>query len=255
MKMVRNLLAAACLVVMSSGASAISVSTPDGTITWDPNVTGPDQDFTGRFSFNQWFDGFVDPASISSSGVELMGTGEFTSFNGTPQSEFAPGGHELTLDFGGFTTDGAGSFNFDNAFVNFWVSPDDYDNSADPLTEMGMARNGSLFLAFDVVGLDFTTLPGSTGPYSNGFLSLALSVVGGAAQSYFDTDTIPLGLGLDPADAQSAASALFREIAPGRFVGTSTGEIFGDSNPIPEPMTVALLGIGLLGIAGVRREV
>ncbi|AAZ28182.1 hypothetical protein CPS_0312 [Colwellia psychrerythraea 34H] len=173
----------------------------------------------------------------------LQGVGEITRFNG--KTDFVCTTCELTVTFGGMLfdndlTDGSVydlAASASTGFLNIY-----FDNTANfdlggfaSQVDSDAAADGSLFLS-----LGFDTLqqgPGYTAQV--GHLDSFWSVSGGAAAEYFDTDSQLFG-----SDLGFAATVDFQNNLYGIGGGVASG------NSIPEPTSLAIFGLGLLGLAG-----
>lgn len=259
MKILKKLLAGVALATAFVGTAQASLINIDGVI-WDPDaVSATDGDFTARFEFNQYFStaanavanvvnaaanyaNAINPTALVVGDV-LQGVGEIFKFNGVNYGNTASniGGAfcpscELTFTFGGFQVASVGPDAFTGGWLRLYVddTPDfDVANSG-----AAAAADGKLFLELTSVANSFA------GAFQGGFFTSYFAVTGGSAMSNFNTNTKAFAT-----DLVSSASALFDNP---NFLATSTGQISG--NTIPEPSSIFLLSLALLGLAFVRRQ-
>lgn len=194
-------------------------------------------------------------------GDELSGFGYVSELDGRSQAAFAPGGNELTFEYGGYTLSNGDPNNlvFELGWMNFYVGEANYDRT-DPST----ASDGTLWLSLDGhenmdastsdIGTLFGEINGSLGDWSSGSGEGLLSVngEGGSANPYFDTDTIADNLS---GFADLTFSSSFQPTdsnVPDEGGPWSSGTAEAQGTVIPEPGAFALMGLGLLA-AGARR--
>ncbi|MDD5580814.1 MAG: PEP-CTERM sorting domain-containing protein [Methylobacter sp.] len=237
-----KLIGATALLLLSSQVSAITV----GGVTWDPDSP---LDFS---SFSIAAHQNIDPTTGA-----LSGWGIFTTMNGTDQATFCPG-CELTFQFSGYTpipgspitvpTFGS-TITYSGGIVQVFVdNTPEITNPADPTTlTAANTSDGTLWL--DLVGhgnflgtadANLQTLTGS------GFLD----VIGGLAQANFNTNTKSNG-------SDFSQTFSFTQLVNGDPKNANgTGNVASDSIAInaPEPVTLSLLGLGLLGFSTLRRK-
>jgi hypothetical protein len=248
-------LAIAAIVGMSSvvaNAGEITV----GGVSWDPDFDdGFSMDFGATTSFQQWFTtsstigteeivlATADNAvNAGTAGSELVGVGEFNLLNGLDNTGFLCAGCELTFAFGGIVL-GAGGFDVTNSWIKLFS-----DSSADFVTSVGDfvdAQDGQLWLdgAFDSFIL-------TSGTISNGFAEGLISVDAGLAFANFDTDGQPIGMGGSDLKLSSSANFLNDPV----FSNVASADVVGNTVRVPAPGTLAIFGLGLIGLGASARR-
>ncbi|GHF99165.1 PEP-CTERM sorting domain-containing protein [Thalassotalea marina] len=222
---------------LSAQASEINV----GGVVWDPDSVNSFPSAEDFFSSGNLFENFaVNPGDI------VTGFGVFDQFNSDVNNaaSFCPG-CELTFtftmelvqfnDFGG----GAGTFEFTNMMIDIYV-----DHNPNYVGTQATASEGNLWLqlagATNLTGFGTNLGTGS----DTGTGAINLDVVGGLAASNFDTNM----------EAGGSDLILSSSFQPGGPNGLLKGGFELTGNSIPEPTSIALLGLGLLGFAAARKR-
>lgn len=251
--------AAAAMALAAPAANAALINV--GGVLLDPDYSdGGEFDFISQFNFTQWYSSTnspetdpatitnygsaatigsvlsaLDPVSGASTGYYLQGTGEFYRINGlsTVNGDVFCPGCELTFAFGGIGLNKNSTFDISTAWAKVFV--DDTPDYTHPLSnglEVAKALDGSVWL-----DLDFTSLAFQSGTVANGVVSATFNIVGGLAEDNFD-----------PKSLTYTADARFSNVVTQKYSEGGNGSAYG--NTIPEPTSLALLGLGLLGMGG-----
>lgn len=242
------LAAAAATMAMSGSALANSPINIDGVV-WTP---GPFNAFS------------LDVNQIINGGTgEVTGYGAITQINGV--TNFCSG-CALIFSFNSFTpfgavtlpsfTGGGTTIGYTGGVVNVYATTNATavaDAAANAVTAADLAAaampGGSkdfLNLTGHPTGVNGISFTGTANPIT-GWLTGggSLDVMGGDAANNFNTNTIPNG-------ADISFSETFTEYTPDLLNAIGTGTFH--SYTIPEPASVAMVGLGLLGLAMSRRR-
>ena len=237
MNIKKGLLAGFAAVSLSMTAQAGDINV--GGVVWDPDSG---LDFQSNGTTYETFAGAV--------GDVVTGFGIITNFNGTDQSVFCPScelTYTFSLELTAATATGgsAFAFEFDNVVFDLWV--DDSPEFSLLAPTLASAADGDNFLSLVNNGLLTGFANNLFDPLSvQGFGGGFLDVVGGMAANNFDTNGRMNGSDMaftssfQPANLNVPGYPLF-----------GTLDLAGNS--IPEPSTIALFGLALLGFASRKK--
>jgi hypothetical protein len=240
--------------------SSLSTEISAGGITWDQSTLA--NPYIADVSFQQWFTNgaygtangvstITAASSVSTApgfGASLTGLGRFSAFSdGREQfwgNSFCTNGAatcELTFAFGGIVATGVNQWDLSNSWLNVY-----FDNNIDFGTtnatayqRYSQAQNGTLWASFEFATFNLT---GSN--LNEGFVSSYLNVIEGLGnQDAVDA----LNFGEKWYDLFYTASS---QIGTNGYSTSSNGQV----SQVPEPATLGVFALGLLGLGALARR-
>ena len=222
MNFLKTIVAVSAIAVSSFSVNAEQLTV--GGITWDSSYSDPAHTF---------FDDFFALASyseiITASG-DLSGSGNVSTVNGTNANTFCVvAGCSLNYSFDGFNVDAsnANAVSISAGTLDFTVTE----------------ANGSTTTFLSLVAGDSGSYTATSANHTSFTAFFNVLEIAGTAWKNFDTDTQLGGTDFGMLASQT----------PNNLIGDLHTTVF-KSNSVPAPTTLAIFGLGLLGLAAARRK-
>jgi hypothetical protein len=264
----KNLLGAVIIGAAIVGAYGPAYAVPTQTID---GITFPIGIVPGG---NQIQSGLLNETLITGANQTLSGIGYVTSIAAGLTEVWGNGdnGVELAYVFSGFlstsvtapTSTLAGSADFTGGTVSFYVLPfgTPIGTAGTVSGDISAIEAGTLWLSESAVAQNaagdtlVSTIPigSSLSNFSDGFGSTFLDVTGGAAAAAFNTGTFANAFGTSGFSDQYLTSDFSSGSTVPGFGVSGSATLKANASAIPEPISLSLLGMSMLGLGLARRR-